>query len=137
MAKTNTPSDVRESAAALCEPKAMRRGSLSERYMKCGQKSCRCHDDTEARHGPYYSLTRGESGRTRSRYLSAEQAAVARQQVQAGQQFRDQVEGYWQACERWADAELEVAEVSAQKGAKKGASKKPSTRKSSPRSRHS
>ncbi len=137
MTKTRIPSDVREAAAALREPKAMRRGSLSERYMKCGQKSCRCHDDAQARHGPYYSLTRGEGGRTRSRYLSAEQAAVARQQVQAGQQFREQVEGYWQACERWADAELEVAKVSAQEGAKKGASKKPSTRKSSPRSRRS
>ena len=137
MTKINTPSDVREAAAALREPKAMRRGSLSERYMKCGQKSCRCHNDGKARHGPYYSLTRVEGGRTRSRYLSAEQAVVVRQQVQAGQLFREQVEGYWQACERWADAQLEMVEASAQEGAKKGASKKPSTRKSSPRSRHS
>ena len=137
MTQTKIPSDVREASAALREPKAMRRGSVSERYMKCGQKSCRCQDDAQARHGPYSSLTRGEGGRTRSRYLSAEQAAVARQQVQAGQQFRKQLEGYWQACERWADAELEVAKVSAQEGAKKGASKKPSTRKLSPRSRPS
>lgn len=137
MAKINVPSDVREAAAALGEPKPMRRGSLTERYMKCGQKSCRCHDDAQARHGPYYSLTRAEGGRTQSRYVSAEQAGVVRQQVQAGQQFREQVEGYWQACERWADAQLEAAEATSQEGAKKGASKKPSTRKSSLRSRHS
>ena len=71
MAKINVPSDVREAAAALGEPKPMRRGSLTERYMKCGQKSCRCHDDAQARHGPYYSLTRAEGGRTQSRYVSA------------------------------------------------------------------
>ena len=60
MAKINVPSDVREAAAALGEPKPMRRGSLTakKRYMKCGQKSCRSRTGTsleaghaQARHG--------------------------------------------------------------------------------------
>ncbi len=131
------PAAVRELANRLAEPQAMRRGSGSERSMKCGQSGCRCQQDPQARHGPYFSLTRVEGGKTRSRYLDATQAAVARRQLEAGQQFRKQVEAYWQACEKWADAQLDAPEAADGEAAKKGASKKPSTRKSSPRSKRS
>jgi len=111
MTSPRVPQEVRELAAEMAEPKPMRRGSVSERWMKCGQKSCRCHEDANARHGPYYSLTRVEGGKTRSRYLTGEQAELARQQVKRGQEFRRKMEAYWEACERWADAELEGGEV--------------------------
>jgi len=131
------PAAVRKFATQLAEPRPMRRGSVSERSMKCGRKECRCQSDPQARHGPYYSLTRAEGGKTRSRYLSAEQAALARQQVEAGQQFRKQVESHWQACEQWCDAQLEAPEAASQEAAKKGASKRRSKPKSSPRSKRS
>ena len=133
MPQRATPSAVGELASELAKPRPMRRGSLSERSMKCGKPECRCQQDPQARHGPYYSLTRAEGGTTRSRYLTAEQAAVARQQVEAGQEFRKQVEAYWQACEQWADAQLEAPEAASQEAAKKGASKGDSKRRSSPR----
>jgi predicted oxidoreductase len=103
--------------------------------MKCGQRSCRCQDDPEARHGPYLTVSRVVKGRTRSRYLTGEQAELARRQIEAGQQFRQQVEQYWRACERWADAELDAAAGSDAQGAEKGGSSKSSTPTSSPRSR--
>jgi hypothetical protein len=132
----DVPAAVREIGGRLAEPRPMRRGSVSERSMKCGQAGCRCQQDPQARHGPYFSLTRVEEGKTRSRYLDAERAAVARRQVEAGQQFRKDVEAYWQACERWADAQLEAPQaVSEAEAAKKGGSKRPSTRKSSARSK--
>jgi hypothetical protein len=131
------PASVREALAALAEPRAMRRGSLSERYMKCNKPGCPCAERAQARHGPYFSLTRGVAGSTRSRLLSAEQAGLARTQVAAGQQFRQEVEVYWEACEQWADAQLEAPQAASREAAKKGASKKPSTRKSSPRSKRS
>lgn len=137
MAREPVPVEVRELGAELAEPRPMRRGSVSERSMKCGRRGCRCQDEPEARHGPYYSLTRAEGGKTQSRYLSAEQAALARRQVEAGQQFRRHVEAYWQACEQWADAELKAPEAASQEAAKKGASKRPSKPRSSPRSKHS
>jgi hypothetical protein len=106
--------------------------------MKCGQRGCRCQQDPQARHGPYHSLTRSEGGKTQSRYLSAEQAEVARRQVEAGQQFREHVEAYWQACERWADAQIEASEATSEtEAAKRGGSKKPSKRRLSPRSKRS
>ena len=131
-------SDVTEAAAQLAKPRPMRRGSVSERFMKCGQRGCRCREDDKARHGPYFSLTRVVEGQTRSRYLTGEQAEVARRQVEAGQQFRKQVEAYWQACERWADAQLDAPETASEaEAAKRGGSKKPSTPRSRPRSKRS
>jgi hypothetical protein len=137
MAIEGVPAAVGQLAARLAEPKPMRRGSVSERSMKCGQKGCRCQQDPQARHGPYYSLTRAEGGKTQSRYLSAEQAEMARRQVEAGQQFREHVEAYWQACERWADAELDAPEAASREAAKKGGSKRRSKPRSSPRSKRS
>lgn len=137
MARELVPAAVRKLAKELAEPRPMRRGSVSERFMKCGQKECRCQHDPQARHGPYFSLTRAEGGKTRSRYLSAEQAALACQQVEAGQEFRKQVQRYWQACEQWGDTQLEALEAASQEVAKKGASKQRSKPRSSPRSKHS
>ncbi len=51
----------------------MRRGSLSERTIKCSKPGCGCGHDPNARHGPYFSLTRAVEGKTRSRFLTAEQ----------------------------------------------------------------
>ena len=127
------PAAVGELAVKLATPAPMRRGSVSERSMKCGRKECRCQHDRQARHGPYYSLTRMEGGKTRSRYLSAEQAALARQQIEAGQAFRSRVEAYWRACEQWADSQLSAPRERVKKTALHG----PSQPRLSPRSKRS
>jgi len=115
----------------------MRRGSLSERLVKCNRPGCGCALDDEARHGPYYSITRGVGGRTRSRWVAADKVAVARRQVAAGQGFRERLEAYWEACERWADAELDSPQAASTEAAKKGGSKRVSTRKSGRKSKRS
>ena len=137
MPRERVPAAVRKLAKELAEPRPIRRGSVSERYMKCGHKECRCQHARQARHGPYFSLTRAEGGMTRSRYLTAERAALARQQVEAGREFRKLVERYWQACEQWGDTQLEASEAASQEAAKKGASKQRSKPRSSPRSKRS
>jgi hypothetical protein len=131
------PSTVRQLAAQIAEPQPMRRGSLSERYVKCSKPGCLCAERPQARHGPYYSLTRAVAGRTQSRFLSGDQAAIVRRQVAAGRQFRQQVDAYWEACERWADAQLDAPEVAAQAPVEKGGSARPSRRRSSTRSKRS
>jgi len=130
------PSAVRAAAAVLSHPQPMRRGSLGERFMKCGKAACACHRDPDARHGPYYSVSRVVRGQTQSRWLTVEQAAVVRAQVAAGQQFRRQVDAYWDACEHWANTELEAA-ADETEAVKKGASKRPSRRKSPTKSTRS
>jgi hypothetical protein len=133
----DVPERVRDLAAQLAAPTPMRRGSLAERYVKCGKPGCRCAEDPTARHGPYYSLTRGVEGQTQSRWLTAEQADAARQQVAAGQRFRTEVEAYWAACEAWADAELEAPAAGQPAAAQKGGSRRPSRPRPSARSRRS
>src|SRR5258708_10221065 len=105
---TSAPSDVpprvRQLAADLCDSKPMRRGSLSERTIKCSKPGCACAQDPKARHGPYYSLTHAVGGKTRSRYLTAQQADLARQQIDAGHKFRGQVDAFWEAGGQCADS---------------------------------
>jgi len=122
------PEPVRILAEQLSQPRPLRRGSLGERYLKCGKPNCACATREEARHGPYFSLTRVIGGRTRSRRLTAQQAARVRQQLAAGQEFRRQVEAYWEASENWAEAQLNL--VATAEVAEKGGSKQRSTRKS-------
>jgi hypothetical protein len=130
------PADVRAAAAVLSHPQPMRRGSLGERFMKCGKAACVCHRDPDALHGPYSSVSRVVHGQTQSRWLTAAQAAVVRAQIAAGQQFRRQVDAYWDACEHWADTELEAA-AGETEAVKKGAAPRPSRRKSPTRSTRS
>jgi len=53
------PPEVHELAAELADVQPMRRGSLSERAIRCGKPGCACAEDPKSRHGPYFSLTRG------------------------------------------------------------------------------
>jgi hypothetical protein len=132
---TTLPPQVAELSAALSQPRPMRRGTVNERRMKCGQANCACQRDPKARHGPYYMLTQAAGGKTRSRYVAAEQIPVLRRQIEAGREFRQQVEAYWDACEHWADAELEAV-VAAGAAEKKGSRRASGTR-SGKRSRRS
>jgi len=131
------PGPVRALAAQLAAPTPMRRGSLSERYVKCSKPGCLCAERPEARHGPYYSLTRAVGGRTQSRFVPPEAAARVRHQIEAGRRFRQQIDAYWEVCERWADAELDVPGTAAPEAAKKGGSRRPSRPRSARRSRRS
>ncbi len=131
------PEEVSALASQLAKSRPMRRGSVSERYVKCNKAGCACADHKDARHGPYYSVTRVVKGRTKSRWLDAEQARQVREQVATGQKFRELVEAYWQACEQWADAQLEDSETDSQEATKKRASKRRSKSRSSPRSKRS
>ncbi|MGH9447063.1 MAG: DUF6788 family protein [Terriglobia bacterium] len=124
-------------AAELAEPKPMRRGSLSQRTVKCSKPGCRCAQDPKARHGPYYSLTRAVRGKTHSRFLTPEQAAVARQQVEAGHAFRTKLEAYWEGCEDWADRQLEGCSTASAEEAEKKGFKRTSRTRSSRKSKRS
>jgi hypothetical protein len=137
MDNTLPSSRLRQIAAELAEPKPMRRGSLSERTIKCSKPGCACARDPKARHGPYFSLTRAIDGKTHSRFLTEEQAALARQQIETGQEFRTKVEAYWEDCEIWADRELEGSATTSSREAEKKGFKRTSKTKSARKSRPS
>ncbi len=137
MAEDSTvPKDVERWAAQLARPRAMRRASVSERWMKCTKSGCACGDNDAARHGPYYSVTWAQAGQTRSRLVSAEQLAVVREQIEADREFRKEIEAYRKVSQQWADtqlAEIENQAASAE-AAKKGGSKRRLQQRSARRS---
>ena len=133
----DTPPAVLDLAHQLLKPKPMRRGTFSVQYLRCNKLGCACADRPGARHGPYYRIVRVVGGKTRSLHVPAAQSDLVRQQVEAGQEFRVHMEAYWQACEQWADAQLEAPGADSQEGVKKGASKRRSKPRSSPRSKRS
>lgn len=135
-APSDAPPNLRQLAANLADTKPMRRGSLSERTIKCSKSGCACAKDPKARHGPYYSLTHAVGGKTRSRFLNAEQADLAQQQINAGREFRSRVDAYWEACETWADTQLDGLKASSEE-VKKRASQPTSKTQSSKKSKRS
>ena len=123
-------------AAHFTAPVPLRRGSLTERLVKCSRPGCPCQQEPTARHGPYYSWTRTVDGRTQTRLIPAGQTATVRRQIEVGRQFRDATELYWQACERLADTEL-ARETAAAAGREKGGSARRSRRSLRKKSRAS
>ena len=96
------PAGVRELATQFAPPHAPRLPLAALRQVQ--QTRLPCADRPEARHGPYYSLTRALGGRTQSWFVPAPQAELVRRQLEAERRFRRQVDAFWEACEEWADA---------------------------------
>jgi hypothetical protein len=136
MNNLSIPPQVTQLVATISQPQPLRRGSLYERRMKCGQKNCPCQNNPKATHGPYFTLTQKVDGKTHSRYVAAEQVATVQQQIAAGRQFREDLEAYWEACERWADQQLEPQVAAFQVAEKKG-SKRSFKKRSAKRSTRS
>jgi hypothetical protein len=44
-------------------------GSLSKNYVTCGKATCRCRNNREDRHGPYYQLTWKRNAKTVSQAI--------------------------------------------------------------------
>ncbi len=54
-------------------------GSVTERWKKCGKPACRCYNDPDEWHGPYYQWSWKIDGKTFSVSLTKEQATLCRQ----------------------------------------------------------
>ena len=56
-------------------------GSLVDRRMSCGNPKCPCSRDPAKLHGPYHQLSWKEKGKSVSRFLSPEEAALYREWI--------------------------------------------------------
>ncbi len=88
-------------AAQLAEVGFISRGSVIAGYTTCGKDSCRCRNDPDQRHGPYWQWTRAVRGRTATRRLSPRQAALYRQWI-ANQRALDRIVSRMQQISRGA-----------------------------------
>ena len=90
---------------ALSEIDYLCSGTLLERMKVCGKPGCRCAQDPDARHGPYYEWGHMKGGKLVHRTVSPEQAAVLRRAIANYRQARKLMQAWEDESERLIDAE--------------------------------
>lgn len=105
-APPGVPPRVRQLATDLVDAKPMRRGSLSERAVGAANPAALAHKTPRLVTAHTTASRMPWTGKRVSRFLTAEEAGVVEQQIEAGREFRAKVGAYWEACEEWADVEL-------------------------------
>src|SRR5262245_53542962 len=75
---TNTPTSIehrrQQLIAQITQIDYALPGSLTVRHTRCSNKRCHCHNEPPALHGPNYSWTRKNNGKTITRRLPPEEA---------------------------------------------------------------
>jgi hypothetical protein len=90
----------------------LRPGSLVERYRRCGKAGCHCAADDAPGHGPSWSLTHAEGGKTVTRVIPAAHVGETRQQLEEYKRFRIAVREFIETSEKLCDARLRDPDVS-------------------------
>lgn len=98
----------------------MRRGSLVERYRRCGKPNCHCAREDSVGHGPSFSLTHARAGMTVTRVIPAGSAVEkTREQLAEYRRFRQVAQEFVQVNEQLCDARLGIGPARAEKGGSK------------------
>ncbi len=84
-----------------------RKGSITERWMTCGNPICKCKTDTAKRHGPYYWWTTKEKGHTQAIIVPKEFLSEARTYLKNYQQLKTQINALSQLSEQIIRKKLE------------------------------
>lgn len=64
-------------------------GTLHVRKKTCGKPTCRCADNPEARHGPYYEWTRRQDGRLVHKIITPKQAQYVVRAIENNRKVRE------------------------------------------------
>jgi hypothetical protein len=72
---------VKELAGQLADVGLMSKGSVVLRHTYCANAGCHCHADPPTPHGPYWQWSRARGGRTITRRITAEQAALYKEWI--------------------------------------------------------
>src|SRR5580704_2858422 len=80
-------------------------GTLLERMKMCGKPGCRCAQDPQARHGPYYEWGHMKAGKLVHRSVSPEQATTLRLAIANYRKAKKLMHGWEDVSERLIDAE--------------------------------
>lgn len=110
---------------------ALRPGTVSEIYTKCGRPNCHCQQPGDRGHGPYFRLVSNSAGKPTTRSLSAQQAEIVRAEVAECQRLRRLAAELIEVSEQLSEAHLHGLGPSGQRPSKK----KPAHRSSPPPSK--
>ena len=84
----------------------LRPGSLAERFRKCGKPNCHCAEPGEVGHGPSWSLTHGEKGKTVTKIIPAAVVPQTREQLAEYQRLRGLMQELVTVSEKICDARI-------------------------------
>lgn len=68
------------------------KGTLLQRFKRCGSPGCACHAEPPRLHGPYWQWTNKIKGKTVTRMLDDEQASRYQQWMENAKRFDEIVE---------------------------------------------
>ncbi len=76
------------------------KGSITKRWMTCGNSNCRCNTDKKHRHGPYYYWTTKKKGRSEAVLLPKESVAEAKIYLQNYKELNRNLKALFQLSEK-------------------------------------
>lgn len=80
-------------------------GTLLKRMKLCGKPGCRCAQDPDARHGPYYEWGHMQAGKLVHRSVTPEQAVILRRALANYRKVKKLLRAWEIETERLIDAE--------------------------------
>jgi hypothetical protein len=80
-------------------------GTLLRRMTMCGKPGCRCSEDPEARHGPYYDWGHMKDGKLVHRRVTPEQAALLQRAIANYRKAKKLMKAWEHETERLLDNE--------------------------------
>jgi hypothetical protein len=89
-----------ELTRALAEVGFVWPGTVQRRMLTCGKPKCICHRDPQSRHGPYYYWTSKKEGKTVSRQLTPEEAAILESWIENRRKVDDTLKRMTRISER-------------------------------------
>ena len=84
----------------------LRAGSLKDRFRKCGKPNCHCAEPGDVGHGPSWSLTHGEKGKTVTKIIPAAVVPQTREQLAEYQRLRGLTQELVAVSEKICDARI-------------------------------
>ena len=84
----------------------LRPGSLTDRFRKCGKPNCHCAEPDDVGHGPSWSLTHGEKGKTVTKVIPAAYVPQTREQLAEYQRLRGLTRELVKINEKICDARI-------------------------------
>lgn len=86
-------------------------GSVIRRTYRCGKKSCRCHQDPNALHGPYYQWTCKVKAKTVGMNLEAAVAPLVKEWIRNDRKMRPLVKRLHQIARKMLNIMVELEKL--------------------------
>lgn len=100
-----TREKIQRIRAAFNEVEYLCSGTLVQRMKLCGKPGCRCAQNPDARHGPYYEWGHMKAGRLVHRMVTPQQAELLQRAIANHRHAKKLIQAWEQETERLIDLE--------------------------------